>query len=165
MSPRIKFDELVTIDEWSTSLRQILDAAVEATENKDSQGRQDLQELLLTFIKRSPAKVELLDVIAREAIEDLALAEISTSLERIASRSAELDRAAGLIGAVTTEARKDARKLRLESTLDALTKAKAAVDALNGIEKAAASPNQNLLHALKASADAIGTAVNVIGGA
>src|SRR5262249_33638075 len=135
MLPRIKFDELITIEDWSGALSKILDAAVEATENKDSESRQDLQDLLLTFIKRSPAKVELLDVIAREAIEDLALAEISVSLERISSRSAELNRAVELIEAVVADAKKDARQLQLESTLDALAKAKAAVDALNKIEK------------------------------
>ena len=58
MPPRIKFDELITIDDWSGALRKILDAAVKATENRDAQGRQDLMDLLLTFIKRSPAKVE-----------------------------------------------------------------------------------------------------------
>ena len=76
MRPRIKFDELITIEDWSGALRQILEAAVKATEAKDALGRQDLMELLLTFIKRSPAKVEVLDMIAREAIEDLSLAEI-----------------------------------------------------------------------------------------
>src|SRR4029453_1681559 len=133
MPPRIKFDELITIEDWSNALCRILDAAVKATEEKDAFGRQDLMDLLLTFIKRTPAKVEVLDVIAREAIEDLSLAEISVSLERISSRSAELTRAVDLIDAVTTEAKKDARALQLESTLGALTKARAAVEALNKI--------------------------------
>jgi hypothetical protein len=163
MPPRIKFDALITIEDWSDALRKILDAAVKATEDKDAEGRQDLMDLLLTFIKRSPAKVELLDVIAREAIEDLSLAEISESLQRISSRSAELNRAVGLIDAVTVEAKKDARKLQLESTLDALAKAKAAIDALNKIEKAVADPDQNLLDKLRASADAIAAATKAIG--
>jgi len=155
MPPRIKFDELITIEDWSDALRRILDAAVKATEDENAQGRQDLMDLLLTFIKRSPAKVEVLDVIAREAIDDLALAEISASLERISKRSAELDRAVGLIEAVTAEAKKDARQLQLESTLEALGKAKAAVDALQKLEKAVANPNQSLIDKLKASAEAI----------
>lgn len=163
MLPKIRFDELITIDDWSDALRKILDGAVKATQDKDSQTRQDLQDLLLTFIKRSPAKVELLDVIAREAIEDLALAEISASLERISSRSAELDRASGLIDAVTAEAKKDARQLQLESALDALGKAKAAIDALNKVEKAVADPDQNLLQKLTVSGDAIAAAVKAIG--
>jgi hypothetical protein len=162
MPPRIKFDELITIEDWSNALRKILDAAVKATEDKDAQGRQDLMDLLLTFIKRSPAKVEVLDVIAREAIDDLALAEISSSLERISSRSTELNRAVGLIGAVTAEATKDARELQLESTLDALAKAKAAIDAFNKIEKAVSNPDQNLLQKLTASADAIAAASKAI---
>jgi len=162
MIPKIKFDNLIAIEEWSDALRAILDATVAAIENEDSQERQALQDLLLTFIKRSPAKVELLDVIAREAIEDLALAEISVSLARISSRSAELNRASGLIDAVTAEARKDARTLQMESTLDALAKAKAAIDALNKIEKAAATPDQNLLQKLKASSEAIAAAAKAI---
>jgi len=162
MLPKIKFDELISIEDWSEALQKILDAGVKATENADSEERLALQDLLLMFMKRSPAKVELLDVIAREAIEDLALAEISTSLQRISSRSAELTRAVGLIEAVTAEAKKDARKLQLESTLDALTKAKAAVDALNKIEKALENPNQNLLQKLKTSAEAIAAAARAI---
>jgi hypothetical protein len=162
MIPKIKFDNLITIEDWSDSLRAILDATVAAIENEDSQERQALQDLLLIFIKRSPAKVELLDVIAREAIEDLALAEISVSLARISARSAELNRASGLIDAVTAEAKKDARALQMESTLEALAKAKAAVDALNKIEKAIANPDQNLLQKLKASSEAIAAAAKAI---
>jgi hypothetical protein len=162
MPPRIKFDELITIEDWSSALRRILDAAVKATETKDALGRQDLMDQLLTFIKRSPAKVEVLDVIAREAIEDLSLAEISVSLERISSRSAELTRAVDLIDAVTTEAKKDARALQLESTLDALTKARAAVEALNKIENALTQPDTNLLDTLKATGEAISAAASAI---
>jgi hypothetical protein len=162
MPPRIKFDELITIEDWSNALGRILDAAVKATEAKDVLGRQDLMDLLLTFIKRSPPKVEVFDVIAREAIEDLSLAEISASLERISSRTAELSRAVGLIDAVTAEAKKDARALQLESTLDALTKAKAAVEALNKIERALTQPDTNLLDKLKATGEAISAATRAI---
>jgi hypothetical protein len=162
MPLRIKFDELITIEDWSNALGRILDAAFKATEDENTEARQDLMDLLLLFIKRSPAKVELLDAIARETIEDLALAEISVSLERISSRSAELSRAAGLIDAVTADAKKDARQLQLESTLDALGRAKTAIDAFNKFEKALDSPDRNLLQKLKASADAIATASNAI---
>lgn len=163
MLPQIKFDDLINIEDWSGALREIVDAAVEATEKKDAVTRRDLQDLLLTFIKRSPSKVELLDVIARKAIEDLALAEIAVSLERISSRSAELNRAAGLVEAVTAEAGKGARKLQLESTLDALAKAKAAIDALTKIEKAASAPDSSLLQKLKASGEAVAAAATAIG--
>ena len=163
MPPRIKFDELIAIEDWSNALRKILDAAVKATEDEDAEGRQDLMDLLLTFIKRSPAKVEVLDVIAREAIDDLSLAEISASLQRISSRSAELNRAVGLIDAVTAEAKKDARKLQMETTLDALAKAKAAIDALKAIENAVASPDRNLLQKLETSSAAIAAAAKAIG--
>lgn len=155
MLPSIKFDELITIDDWAGALRLLLDAAVQATQDRDAQTRRDLQGLFQAFIKRSPAKIELLDVIARGAIEDLAIAEISASLERISSRGAELVRATGLVAAATTEARKDARQLQLESTLDALAKAKTAIDAFNQLEKAVTSPNHGLLQKLKASADTL----------
>jgi hypothetical protein len=162
MLPTIKFDELITIDDWSAALEKILDAAVTATAARNAEGRQALMDLLLTFIKRSPAKVEVLDVIAREAIEDLSLAEISASLERISARNAELARATGLIDAVTAEAKKDARTLQLESTVDALRKAKAAIDALNKIEETVANPDEKLLGKLKVSAVAIGEAATAI---
>lgn len=163
MLPRIRFDELITIDDWAAALREILDAAVQATRDKKAQTRIDLQDLLLTFIKRSPSKVELLDVIARGAIEDLALAEIAVSLERIASRSAELDRATGLVAAVTAETQKDARALHLESTFEALTKAKAALDAFTKVEKAATDPDLKLLDKLRTSGTAITAAVKALG--
>jgi hypothetical protein len=162
MKPKIKFNELITIEDWSAALQRILDAASEATRNEDAEGRQALMDLLLMFIKRSPAKVEVLDVIAREAIEDLALAQISVSLERLAARSAELARAVGFIDAVAADARKDARALQLESTLDALRKAKVAVDALRKVEKALDEPDAGLLEALKASSDAIGLAAEAM---
>lgn len=162
MLPRIKFNELVGIDEWAAALRKILDAAVAATADKDAEDRQALMDLLLTFIKSSPAKVEVLDVIAREAIEDLSLAEISASLERISSRNAELVRAVGLIDAVTAEAKKDARTLQLETTLDALAKAKAAIDALTKIEKALSDPDNDLLAKLKGSGEAIAVVAKAI---
>jgi hypothetical protein len=162
MLPRIKFEELITIDQWSEALRKILAAALTATENKDSVERRDLQDLLLTFIKKSPAKIELLDVIAREAIEDLALAEIAVSLERISARAAELDRASGLIDAVSADARKDVRTLQLESALDSLAKAKIAIDTLNKFEKALTNPDLSLLQKLKASGEAIATATKAI---
>ena len=162
MLPAIKFDELITIDDWTDALRRTLDAAVEATQAKDAPGRRDLQDLLQTFIKRSPAKVELLDVIAREAIEDLAIAEISMSLERISSRSAELTRATGFVEAATVEAKKDVRQLRLETTLDALAKAKAAIDAIHELEKSLTAPDQSLLQKAKSSADALTALSNAL---
>jgi hypothetical protein len=149
MIPRIRFDDLITIDEWAGALQQILTAATAATRSNNSSDRLDLQGLLLTYIKKSPPKVELLDVIARETIDDLALAEISLSLDRIASRNAELHRAASLIGAVASEAKKDARALQLESVFDALTKAQAAVDALKALESSLSDPDQKLLAKLR----------------
>jgi hypothetical protein len=102
------------------------------------------------------------DVIAHEAIEDLSLAEIAVSLERISSRKPELTRAVALIDAVAAEATKDARDLQLESTLDALAKAKAAIDALNKIEHALDDPDQDLLQKLKSSSEEIAVASKAI---
>jgi hypothetical protein len=163
MVPKIKFDALITIDDWSAALARILQAARAATEARDSTDRLALQDLLLAYIKRSPAKVELFDVIARGAIEDLALAEIGVSLERIAARSAELTRATALVAAAAAEASKDARALQLDGTRDALTKARAAIEALTRLERAADDPDLDLLQKLKASGDAIGIAVRAMG--
>ena len=163
MPPRIEFDELITMDDWSGALRRILEAAVKATEAKDALGRQDLMELLLTFIKRSPAKGEVLDMIAREAIQDLSFAEISASMERMmSSRIAELNRSIGLIDAATAESKRDGRALQLENTLEALTKARAAVEALNRTEKALSQPDINLLDKLNATGEAISAATRAI---
>jgi len=163
MIPKIAFDNLISIDEWSDALRRILDAAKAAAGQEDSQDRQKLQDLLLTFVKKSPAKVELLDVIARGAIEDLAVAEITARLDRIASRTAELNRTVGLVESVTEEAKKSERALRLESTIEVLNKAKAAIDAFKKVEKAFTNPDLTLLNSLTTSADAIATAAKALG--
>src|ERR1044071_5998898 len=57
MAPKIKFDDLISIDDWASALRKVLDAAVDATKNGNSAERLDLQDLLMSYIKRSPAKV------------------------------------------------------------------------------------------------------------
>lgn len=158
MLPKIKFDQLITIDDWAAALQKLLDAAAEATENEASDDRLKLQSLLLTYIKKSPPSVESLDAIARQANDDLGVAEISASLNRIKARSADLQKVTGMISAVAAEAKKDARALRLEGTFDALSKAKAAVDALNKLEKSLASPDQTLLAKLKAVGEAINDA-------
>jgi hypothetical protein len=163
MPPRIKFDELITIEDWSNALGRILDAAVKATGERDALLRQELMTLLLNFIKRSPPKVEILDVIAREAIEDLSLVEIPVSLERICSRSVELSRAVAIIDAATAEAGKDARTLQLECTLDALAKATTAIEASKRIERTSSVPDGRLLGNLDASADAIAAVAKAIG--
>lgn len=162
MLPSITFDELITIDDWSAALGRIVDAAVAATRNRDATERRDLQDLLQTFIKRSPAKIELLDVIARETIEDLAIADITASLERISSRGAELTRAVALVTAATADARKDARQLKLEATLDALARAKVAVEAFSQFEKTATQPDQSLLQKFSALADALASLTKAV---
>ena len=156
MIPNIKFATLFTTQNWADALKEILSQARQET---DPDERISLQDLLLVYIKKSPPTVELLDVIAREAIDDLALSEISASLARIASRDAELLRTTGMISAVTREAKMDARALQLESTFEALAKAQAAVDAFTKLEKALKKPDQKLLAKLKAAAEAI-TSVN-----
>lgn len=156
MIPNIKFATLFTTQDWADALKEILSQARQET---DPDERISLQDLLLVYIKKSPPTVELLDVIAREAIDDLALSEISASLARIASRDAELLRTTGMISAVTREAKMDARALQLESTFEALAKAQAAVDAFTKLEKALKKPDQKLLAKLKAAAEAI-TSVN-----
>lgn len=161
MIPKIKFDMLITIDEWAGALDEILAAAKGAIASNSAVDRIELQSLLLTYIKKSPPKVESLDEIARNAIEDLGLSEIQASLDRIAARSAELERVSGLIGAVTAEAKKDARTLQLEGVVDALTKAKAAVDAFQKLERSLTNPDEKLLARLKAAADAIGAAAKL----
>jgi hypothetical protein len=162
MAPRIKFDELITIEDWSGALGRILDAAAKATQDENAEGRQASMDLLLMFIKRSPAKVEVLDVIARKAIDDLSVAEIAASLDRIAARQAELMRAAGLIDAVAEDAKKDARILQMEATLDALAKAKLAIEALTRLEGALVDPDVRMLEKLRAAGEEIAGAAKAL---
>jgi len=82
------------------------------------------------------------------------MAKSDVSLARIASSRGELGLAVGLIEAVTA-GNKDARTLQLESTLDALAKARAGVDALNKVERPLADPDQRLPRGLPADDDAI----------
>jgi hypothetical protein len=79
----IRWDELISIKDWSAALKKILDEARTAVEQNDSDKRLALQALLVEYVKKSPAKCEELDTIANQAARDLFLSQIEASLKKL----------------------------------------------------------------------------------
>lgn len=148
--PNINWDELRFIKDWSAALTQILAEAKTAREANDSEARQELQDLLLQFVKNSPPNCEALDKIARRAAEDLFIEQTSAAVAAISARMNELKSATGLIEGVTSENKETARSLQLKNVTSAIDKARNAVQALKTIERALANPDNDLLTKIEA---------------
>lgn len=151
----VKWDELLTIQDWSTALGTILDEARVAIEQNNSNKRLELQDLLVEYVKKSPVKCNALDDIASKAVHDLFLSQIEASLQAIASRNAELKKATDLIVGVTEQVKKDRKAIMFENTLESLNKVSSSINTIKALEKQLENPDQNLLNKIIAVDDAI----------
>jgi hypothetical protein len=97
----IRWDELDSIKDWSAVLKKLLDEARTAIEQNDSEKRLALQDLLVEYVKNSPAKCEELDKIANRAAKDLFLDQIGASLQAIAARNTELQKVTDMMSGAT----------------------------------------------------------------
>jgi len=142
--PEINFDALVLKSDWAAALKSILDEAEVAIQGNDGAKKLALQAQLKTFIKRSPSKVDSLDDIALGAIDDLTLSMLSSAIASIQKRNQDLKAATAAIEAATTTAEKDAKALQLKNVIDALDRAKSAVETLKNLAQNLAQPDQDL---------------------
>lgn len=67
----IDWDRLLTTAEWADTLRFLLSEATTVAGSQNTDDMDDLQDILRTYIKKSPPKVQHLDSIASGVIEDL----------------------------------------------------------------------------------------------
>lgn len=129
-APKFDWDRLLTTAEWAESLKKIMVSASSAVETSNHADISALQELLRTYIKRSPAKVQFLDEIAAGLLDDLMSVDFDESIKSIKNRNAELQQQIDVIKGVTADAKADAAALRLEPVIDQINKAKVALEKL-----------------------------------
>ena len=157
----INFDTLVLKSDWAAALQSILDDAKDAIQQSDDDKKIELQGLLKTFIKRSPTMVDNLDDIALRAIDDLTLSVVDDAVKAIEKRNEELNAATSAIEATTSQAEKDAKAIQLKNVIDALNRAKSAVETLKSLEKNLAAPDQTLLGKISTVSSAIEDLINL----
>jgi hypothetical protein len=141
--PTIKWDDLILLSDWANALRELLDAAKQAIEASDGP-RQQVSELLRTFIKNSPIDAGALDILATRAITGLNIAVMRDALTVIKGLNAELGHQLALIDGVTKQAQEGADKLKLGNLEKALKTARTALLALKAANKALDSPDAQL---------------------
>jgi hypothetical protein len=131
--PIIDWNNLHLLSDWADALRQLLAAAEEAIRSGDLRTRQQVNELLKLYIKKSPVDAGPLDDIATAAIIDVNIAVIEDALLRIGQRQADLQKQIELIQGVTAQARSSAKDLRLDNVKKALDQTKTALEGLKAV--------------------------------
>lgn len=152
--PPIDWNNLILLPEWAEALQQLLAAAAHAAQRNGSE-RQQVAELLRTFVKKSPVDAGTLDDIATRAIIDLNSSVIAEAVQAIQDRSAELKQQLALLTGVASQARTDAKSLRFEGVNKVLADAKVALKALQRANNALSSPDTALTKKIAAIVKAI----------
>jgi hypothetical protein len=129
----IDWNSLQLLSDWAATLRQLLEAAEEAIQSGDLRARQQVNEQLKFYIKKSPVDAGPLDDIATAAIIDVNIAVIKDALFRIGQRQADLQKQIDLIQGVTNQALSSAKELRLEGVKKALDQTKTALAGLKAV--------------------------------
>lgn len=142
------------LPEWAEALQQLLAAAAHAAQGNGAE-RQQVAELLRTFVQKSPVDAGALDRIATRAIIDLNLSVIAEAVQAIQDRSAELQQQRALLTGVTAQARTDAKSLRFEGVNKVLADAKVALKALEQANNALSRPDAALTKKIAALVKAI----------
>lgn len=147
--PTIDWNDLILLEDWADALRQILAAAENAVQIPLGK-RQEVADLLRTFIKKSPTDAGVLDNIATGAITDLDISIMDDALRAIKGREATLKLQISLITGVTAQAKNDAKKLRLDNVNKVLASAKVALKALQAANKVLNPPDEELSQKIEA---------------
>ena len=123
----IDWDRLFTTEAWAELLKQISVAALHAVEAADLDRMGRLQEILRSYTRKSPPKVQSLDLIANDLAADLMAADFVHTAEAIRSRNAELQRQMDVIKGTAEQAKSAAAALRLQPVIDQLNDARQAL--------------------------------------
>ena len=151
----IEWNKLVKIEDWAKVLSNLLDEAKSAIEDNNSDKRLEIQDLLVTFIEKSPLKCAALNKVASEAAEDVFLDQIGESLKAIASRNAELKKLMRLVNNVTGEARKDEKALQFENLIEAIEKVTGIAETLKDVEGTLSDPEADVLAKIESGTKAV----------
>jgi hypothetical protein len=154
-----EFSRLTTSAQWSAKLKELLQAADDATRKDDDDARISVAGRLNRFVLESaPNTPEIiaLDDLALDAARALSTEMVGGAVDRIAARTAMLRSIAKHLDVVTGEAEQAAASIRLDKVhrvVDALTGALRAVDDLDPVLRA--GTDQELRVRLTSLADAM----------
>lgn len=139
-----------TIKEWTDLLSKFIEETKKAIEEDDFDKRKSARDHLISFIKQSPQKVEYLDDIARQALNDLSEFEVEKALADIAKTAEDLKKAANMIDHITDEANKSASKIKIETILEKIQQVKNAMELLEELEEDLTDEDKELIEKIKA---------------
>jgi len=138
-----------TIQEWTDLLKGFIADATKAIKNEDLDARIDARDKLILFIKKSPQKVEYLDEIARQALNDMSEFEMEKALARISKTADTLNKANKLIKNITEEANKSASKIKLENIIEKINQVKDAMELIKELGDDLSDTDKDLLEKIK----------------
>ena len=148
-----KFDQLVTIAQWTQALDALLERANAAATSGGAVA--GIQEDLFAFVKESPGKCDFLDVIAAAAANDLFDREASRLIASIASRKRELQIATKTLNSVTTDLGKTESQLKFEKIIQTLQVSADLIQELKDVRKDLTEEQKSILDRALAIADSV----------
>jgi hypothetical protein len=130
---------ITTLEGWKTKLRELMNAAKNASEKNDSKARLRICRDLLTFIEKSDPAIfgtEELDDIAIKAHQRLSQDVVKDAVDQIRARTADVVALTKAIERVVSEADAEAVGLRLtrvHAAVDSLTRAARTLESLDKV--------------------------------
>ena len=127
------FSSLVTLEDWTNALDQLIAASTTAVQNGDTAKIADLQDDLFNYQQISPVNFDSLDSIAAKLSLELNRANRQIALKNIAEIANQLKNLKNILGVATEHANQSANAIQLKTTKDFLNKAKTSLTILKGL--------------------------------
>lgn len=127
------FSSLVTLEDWTNALDQLIVASTTAIHNNNQGKIADLQDDLFNYQQISPVNFDSLDSIAAKLSLELNRANRQIALKNIAEIADELKNLKNILGVATEHANQSADDIQLKSTKNFLNKAKTSLTILKGL--------------------------------
>lgn len=138
------FSQLITLEDWTKALDQLIAASTTAVQNGDTAKIADLQDDLFNYQQVSPVNFDSLDSIAAKLSLKLNSINRETTLRNIALISQELNNLKNILGVATEHANQSADAIQLKTTKDFLSKAKTSLNILKGLRTELDNDNTDL---------------------
>ncbi len=138
------FSQLVTIEDWTKALEQLMSSATVALQTANTAKIFDLQDDLFNYQQSSPPNFDSLDKIAFKLSLELNRANRQTALKNIGDLGSELSDLKNLLGVATDHANQAADVIQLKTAKDFLNKAKTSITILKGLRADLSNENSDL---------------------
>lgn len=138
------FSQLITLEDWTNALDQLIAASTTAVQNGDANKIADLQDDLFNFQQISPVNFDSLDNIAAKLSLKLNGINRQATLRNIAEIAQELNNLKNILGVATEHANQSADAIQLKTTKDFLNKAKTSLNILKGLRAELDNDNTDL---------------------